>query len=194
MIRTNNQAENKPDIMLRQFSFFPTILFLSVVFFIISLILPITPIHATVLQVPGDYGSITAAVASASTGDRIEVGPGTYYESFASNLTGIEIVGNGAIIDLQGNKWSIGSNSKIEGFKFVNGVWQALFLDGTNITIQNCIINAAVRNIDASRSSGEITILNNLVVGTDRLLLLFGNETEAEKIIVSNNTFISFFK
>ena len=45
------------------------------------------------ISVPGDAASITEAIAMASDGDRIELGPGTYYESIVLNDRELTIEG-----------------------------------------------------------------------------------------------------
>ncbi|MFT5783990.1 MAG: putative outer membrane repeat protein [Candidatus Krumholzibacteriia bacterium] len=52
---------------------------------------------AATYQVPGDFELISEALAVAQTGDRIEVAPGTYYETGLVMASGVALVGLGTL-------------------------------------------------------------------------------------------------
>ncbi len=111
------------------------------------------------LHVPGDYSLIQAAIASASHGDTVLVGDGTYKGPGNSNL---DLMGkaillkseNGpekCIIDGQGSSRGFhfnaneGANTVVSGFTIINGyapLGGGVYCDGASPTISNCrIIN-----------------------------------------------------
>jgi hypothetical protein len=109
------------------------------------------------VHVPGDYSLIQAAIASASNGDTVLVGDGTYKGPGNSNL---DLAGkaillkseNGplkCIIDGQGSsrgfhfKTNEGANTVVSGFTIRNGyapLGGGIYCYGASPTISNCII------------------------------------------------------
>ncbi len=84
----------------------------------------------TIRQVPGDYGTIQAAIDAAQDGDTIEVAAGTYYENLVWENKSIDLVGAGADLTIIDGSSAAGSclaitnvpdTGSVEGFTFTGG-------------------------------------------------------------------------
>lgn len=139
------------------------------------------PASATIIHVPGDYATIQAGINAASSGDTVQVAPGTYYENVQMaegvNLIGISMVntiidGGGAndvIKALNINNFLIEEltirNSQQGGSTpgnvgvFINPVSSS----GTKI-IRNCHIRDNGKGIDIWNDFGGTTIVEHNVI------------------------------
>jgi|GEM_PF-5587825 len=107
-----------------------------------------------VINVPGDYPTIQAAIDHASTGDIVQVAAGTYYEKITLK-DGVCVSGAGAgatIIDGGGtgtvvNAASVGTNTVFEGFTVQNGFALGITGSAINVSFASPIIrNNIIRN------------------------------------------------
>jgi predicted outer membrane repeat protein len=122
-----------------------------------------TTASARVWQVPDDYARIGEAIDVAEDGDRIEIAPGTYFETGlncqgkAITLTGLDPLDpttvqstvvdgseSGRILELINGE---GAETRIEGLTFAHGraMGAAIYCESTSPTIRNCLLldNAA---------------------------------------------------
>jgi len=111
--------------------------------------------HAAVINVPGDYPTIQAAINAAAGGDTIVVAPGTYTENidFIGKAVTVESSGGAAVTVIDGGK--LGSTvtfqtgeiigSVLDGFTVTNGSATdggGIFCDGASPSIFSNIITA----------------------------------------------------
>lgn len=101
---------------------------------------------AAVLNVPSQYATIGAAVSAASSGDTIDVSPGTYsaQDLLTSKILTIQSVDGAAstVIDCDGNYFGTfqGSGTTIQGFTFENSTNSLGVIDAqTSMTISDCV-------------------------------------------------------
>jgi len=112
--------------------------------------IPNISIGAT-LSVPGDYQTISEAFAAASSGDRIEIAPGTYYESGLIMPNGVAMVGLGTLP----NRVVIDAQSR-DRILLAEGLDQTTMI--TNITFAN---GRASGHTSYERSGGAIFCSNS---------------------------------
>ena len=142
---------------------------LTIPFFSLLLIMAIGSVNAqSILNIPGDYATIQAAINAASSGDIIEVDAGNYAEAInipvgkvltikganagvaAGNNPGIR----GAETILDGGFY-IRSGSTIDGFTIKNGSYSGsikncVTVANNNVTVKNCII----QDVSGSQNNG----------------------------------------
>ena len=125
------------------------------------------------------YGTISAAVAAATSGDTINVQAGTYTNDFPSQINGLTIQGVGgivklvattqppngkAILDVAGNTTL--RNLDISGVTVPDGNGAAIRYEGGNLVIQNTAIHGNQDGIlGASDPSGTISIDGSEIYG-----------------------------
>jgi hypothetical protein len=106
-----------------------------------------------IIQVPTHYPTIQAGIDAASSGDTVEVAPGTYYENITMK-SGVVIQGSGAgddpsihsIIDGGGTgsvvtASGVGSEATLDGFKITNGGGDyggGMVNNNSSPTVANC--------------------------------------------------------
>jgi hypothetical protein len=151
----------------------------------LSLLLPLvsTPSYADVLTVPGDYGTIQAAINASADGDEIVVSPGTYVENINFNGKNItlrstdptdpDVVANtvidgneaGSVVTFEGTETP---DCVFSGFTVTNGHYGIYgnpnwnYVISSLATIEN---NAIIGNIDCGIEACDGTIQNNLILG-----------------------------
>ncbi|MCB1182890.1 right-handed parallel beta-helix repeat-containing protein [bacterium] len=107
--------------------------------------LPATAEAAT-LSVPANHATIAEAFAAAATGDRVEVAPGTYYES------GLRLPNGVALVGASGDPRDVVIDARSEGrILLVDGASQATLV--SNITFRN---GYAAGRTGFERSGGAI--------------------------------------
>jgi parallel beta-helix repeat protein len=106
-----------------------------------------------IIQVPTQYPTIQAGIDAASSGDTVEVAPGTYYENITMK-SGVMIQGAGAgddpsihsIIDGGGTgsvvtASGVGSEATLDGFTITNGggtIGGGMHNESSSPTVSNC--------------------------------------------------------
>ena len=146
---------------------------------IVALIFLVSATYADILNVPGDYPTIQAALVFALTGDTVLVGPGTYYEHIVWPTTqGINLVSeygaDSTIIDAVGSlpvitiETDIDSTTVIQGFTIVNGNQDhggGIYCVGASPTISNNKImnNSATWGGGIFCSDGSPIISQNII-------------------------------
>lgn len=147
---------------------------------------------ATVIEVPGDYSNIQAAINFSSNGDTVLVHPGTYYQNIGFNghnvvlgsqylttgnaefiaLTIIDGAGAGSVLTLTSGETGA---AKIIGFTIRNGDnirGGGIYCDGSQPEIRNNVItgNTAHPDINWNGLGGglychqsDITLKNNVI-------------------------------
>lgn len=131
------------------------------------------------INVPRQYATIQGAIDSASNGDIVCVGPGTYNEDVVINKT-IQLSGRGArktIINgqdpnAQGAVSITANNVTLEGF-LINGV-------GTNFTQTTVAINGS----DSGPVSEAIVQYNRIIAGNGEIAL---RTVRVQNSIIQNN-------
>jgi hypothetical protein len=104
------------------------------------------------LHVPGQFPTITIALANASNGDVIRVAPGTYPETLdlgnkrvsiistqGPEVTTIDAFGLGSVLRITGGQ---GTDTVIEGLTIKGGLayrGAGIFIDGSSATVRNCV-------------------------------------------------------
>lgn len=108
----------------------------------------------------GDFTTIGAAVAAATAGDVIEVGPGIYPEKVDVYVTLSFISTDGAtatIVDGEGTHYPLwfrgGTGHTVDGFTFRNGYHASgggavRCMGGATLTIRNCVVEDNVSDYD----------------------------------------------
>ena len=119
------------------------------------------------------YKTIAAGVENASSGDKIIVIPGIYYEQEISIDKSLTLNGNGSIIDGMGSDNSVfeisygASDVTIKNFVITNCNWGIFIYSGCDGPVD--IINNTIYNIDGSCvvvfPDEVITIMNNIIGG-----------------------------
>lgn len=132
---------------------------------------------AATINVPAQYPTIGEALENASSGDRVQIAPGTYSEYGLMLTSGVTLVGEGSnpedtIIDGQSRGRILTAQNldvlaKIENLTFTNGHAQldegyddsggAIFVNGANVIISNCRF---IRN-QAESSGGAIRLMKS---------------------------------
>jgi parallel beta-helix repeat protein len=118
-----------------------------------------------VINVPGDFSTIQAAITSANEGDMILVNSSTYYEelyiSKAITVKGVNpdttiIDGNGSYIVVDINNDDV----IFEGFTVINGYYGLHISDSYHVNITDCIITNTTWNGIFGRGTNGLTISN----------------------------------
>ena len=111
------------------------------------------PVAAATINVPGDYGTIQAAIDAANAGDTINVAAGTYYENITLK-DGVEVLGAGAdVTTINGG----GSGSVVTA----NDVDSATKLDGFTITNGSATYGGGMHNNNSSPMVTDCTFSGN---------------------------------
>lgn len=110
--------------------------------------------YAAVLQVPGDFATIQAAIDAAVDGDEVQVAPGTYVESIDFAGKAIAVTGSGPTSVLQGP----GSGSVVT---FDSGEGPASVIDSFTIRDGDAAMGGGVRIVDASPTVRRNVIREN---------------------------------
>jgi len=127
-------------------------------------------------EVPGEYGTIQAAINAAGNGGIVLVADGTYSEMINFNGKAISVQsrngsattfidGGGSMGPLVTFGTSEGSSSVLDGFTVQNGYRSCdgggagLYIDGASPRIQDCTITN--NSVDCSRNGGGMYITNN---------------------------------
>jgi parallel beta-helix repeat protein len=148
-----------------------------------------SPAEAATLNVPGDYGTIQAAIDAADDGDTVQVAAGIYYENLVYDESdrlsplyprGIALVGAGRDVTIV-NGGGLGScllmvdvpaTASVEGFTFTGGA-----VGNPNIHVFNSVATLANNTITGSAGNGlstrawpatetcEVTLTGNSIVG-----------------------------
>ncbi len=157
---------------------------------VFSLIILSTTTNSQILNVPGDYATIQAALNAAKSGETVLVQPGTYYENIIwPDRNGIKLISDGdttnTIINGQGNSSvvtilplaaNIDTNTLIKGFKITNGgdvTWGGgIFVKSASPLFENLLVannqSTAGGGIAFDDSQGKLRnsiIRNNNVKG-----------------------------
>jgi parallel beta-helix repeat protein len=181
----------------------------TVLLFILLIMLPsamlgarfIVPVEGTpgIIEVPGDYETIQAAIDAADPGDIIQVASETYYEHVVVNKS-LTIVGEDrstTIIDGSGTEIVVRVNAsdvEIRGFTIQNGG------DSPNSgirmgscvrnTIRDCIIRNNAFGIDLLNSNDSI-IVGTTIMDSSWTGIRFrdSSNNEVHNNIITNNSF-----
>ena len=154
------------------------------------------------------YSSIQAGIDSASTGDTVEVGPGTYEENVEIE-TGIELVGNnaaiapesGRAINIKSNVNDI-QNLTVSGFHLTTGddsiVLQSNSAENTgyngqNYTYTDLVIepnaNAGIGLFDVkSATLSNVTVTGSTIEGAGAVEMIGVNDIDIIQSNISDNT------
>lgn len=107
------------------------------------------------IQVPGDYATIGAAITAADSGTTIKINPGTYYESLTMK-NGVNLASNYGIVTIRGSGplspalFNGVRDIKLEGLTFKGDYGGAEILNSTNITLTHCDFRLTTRAAGAA--------------------------------------------
>ncbi len=165
-------------------------------FFLTFTLIPASTVAAKVgtniLEVPGSYPTIQAAIDAASPDDRVLVAPGTYVESIRMKY-GVIVEGSGAeVTTIQGDgSWFeypyqtytvLGdNNSEITGFE-ITGSLIGVLCSESSPTISKNFITGNKYGIDVVWESSPI-VINNIITGNN----WFGIEVVYSSPTIANN-------
>jgi len=154
---------------------------LNVVTLLLVLLSPVTATGATTLSVPGDYPTIQGAIDAAADGDRIVVGPGTYYEaiSFPGKAVIVESSHGPQVttIDAQFSATTVGigadegKTATLHGFTVTGGhtTWTGGVWVGDNAILSGNIITGNTTTAGAGAgvavAGSGVVIVDNVITG-----------------------------
>ena len=142
-----------------------------------AVILPVSPVHAATINVPGDYATIQAAINAAGAGDTINVAAGTYTESLTINKA-LRIQGAGsATTTINGAHTVTASNVSLSEFTFGIAADATGFnIDSTAGPISGFSVTSCIFSMPTSPAIG-ITI--GAAAGSQKV----------SSVAINNNTF-----
>jgi parallel beta-helix repeat protein len=176
---------------------------LSLMVLVMSLTV-VTGSYAATIHVPADYGTITAAITAASSGDTILVAAGTYSE-WVWVIKSLTIKGHSAAdtfvkapTSSSSVFWISANNVTLSGFNIsgatdsgyagiVISPWFFSWVNYNNITVQKCTVEHNSGGIVVYRSS-NVKIMNNIVRNT----IMRSTDTDEQGVgiaVLSDNTF-----
>jgi len=178
-----------------------SLLFVMIMFAMIVPFMTVTPVLAGTVNVPGDYGTIQAAVIAASGGDKIIVDNGTYSEHVIVNkaLTIQAKVGASPIVDGSGTGTCFliqSSDVTIDGFIIQNAQWGIKTYGGpstySNIVISNNqILNHYWNGILVVHDTiTGLTISGNIITAgctSGQIGISFANNTTVTDLTIDGN-------
>jgi len=172
---------------------------LGLLFLLITII--VLPEHSMavetfrIINVPGDYSTIQAAINAASSGDTILVGPKIYYEHITVNK-GVKLIGkNKQTTIIDGNKTGqivtiTVSNVEIRNFTIQNGAsYAGIWVEDpsantiTGVIIQDNIFTSDYVGVVTSRCKGLVVSKNTMDKNQYGIRMAFSSLNE-----ISNNT------
>lgn len=132
------------------------------------------PAWAATYAVPGDYPTISAAIANASAGDTINVDSGTYHENIIITkdlrLIGRDTgAGMPTVIVASGTGIEVAAdNAIVQRLRVRGGTTGILVKDCGNVNVMECIVTGNVYGIMVSGAHG-CAVMNNTVSGNSNV-------------------------
>lgn len=155
------------------------------------------------------FKTFARAVSVLAAGDVLQVMPGTYYESLMLTAPGtaispITVVGNGAILDVQGaDQYGIkisGSYINVSNFEVTGATEAGIAITGENVTVSNNILHDNVTENGIGKCGTAESWLSALKVGVGGQNIIIDNNavynncgegiaiTRGKNVTVRNNT------
>lgn len=132
------------------------------------------PAWAATYAVPGDYPTISAAIANASAGDTINVDSGTYHENIIITkdlrLIGRDTgAGMPTVVVASGTGIEVAAdNAIVQRLRVRGGTTGILVKDCGNVNVMECIVTGNVYGIMVSGAHG-CAVMNNTVSGNSNV-------------------------
>ncbi len=151
-------------------------------------------VHAATLSVPGDYGSVQAAVNHASDGDTVQIAPGVYVEDLEIE---VDVELRGTDVTLQGSH-TVEGEVLFAGLRFTGAHDGAPVLDlvDAEVTLSDCEIEdndagyggvAGVRARDTELTLESSRLASNHGFGEVGAILLDGGSLRLDRVSFEGN-------